>query len=168
MGLQDTYGIYNPASTYGDEIHIPDQLIGIAGMIFGYIGTVILYTIPRTSEGHFTLLMGKIPMLIAITIVIAAAAISQNLDSTMKTCGTTKACLSLLAYLPQMYNNYKNKSTFGFSHLGVYMDFGGGCLAIVQLFIDYYRDSANTDFEKDLNYGKFFLNTFTCIACAVF
>lgn len=158
MGLQDTYGIYNPASTYRGEIHIPDQLIGIAGMFFGYFGTAILYTIPRTTENNWSLSLGKIPMVAAIAVVIAAALISQNLDTTMKTCGTTKACLSLLAYLPQMYNNYRNKSTYGFSHLGVYMDFGGGTLAIVQIFIDYFRDSSNTDFAKDLNYGKFFLN----------
>ncbi|KAJ6258807.1 hypothetical protein Dda_6861 [Drechslerella dactyloides] len=48
----------------------------------------------------------------------------------------SKLLVTLIKYLPQIYTNYKNKSTQGFSIHQILLDFGGGLLSLVQLGID--------------------------------
>lgn len=86
----------------------------------------------------------------------------------MRICGSVKAVSSLVAYFPQMYNNYTNKTTFGFSLKAIFMDLFGGAIAIVQIGIDYCRVPESHGFFHDLNYGKFLLNGFSILACVVF
>ncbi|EPS40482.1 hypothetical protein H072_5662 [Dactylellina haptotyla CBS 200.50] len=48
----------------------------------------------------------------------------------------SKLLVTLIKYLPQIYTNYINKSTEGFSIYQILMDFFGGLLSLVQLGID--------------------------------
>jgi uncharacterized protein with PQ loop repeat len=52
--------------------------------------------------------------------------------------GTAKALLSVLAYLPQFILIYRNKTTRGWSMSGVWVDFLGSILAVIQITIDYF------------------------------
>jgi len=47
-----------------------------------------------------------------------------------------KLVVSFTKYVPQVYMNYVRKSTVGWSITNVCLDFTGGCLSFVQLFID--------------------------------
>jgi cystinosin len=47
-----------------------------------------------------------------------------------------KLCITLLKYTPQVYLNYKRKSTVGWTIYNVLLDFTGGSLSVAQLLID--------------------------------
>ncbi|KNE65396.1 lysosomal Cystine transporter [Allomyces macrogynus ATCC 38327] len=50
--------------------------------------------------------------------------------------GSWKLGMSLIKYLPQMFMNYRNKSTAGWSIHNILLDATGGTLSLVQLFLD--------------------------------
>jgi len=89
------------------------------------------------------------------------------MNSVFKTCGSIKACISLMGYCPQIWLIFKNKSTRGWSIKSSFLEFSGGCLAILQIVIDYYRVHNGVGFFASLNYGKFLLNFFCCVCCSV-
>jgi uncharacterized protein with PQ loop repeat len=50
--------------------------------------------------------------------------------------GYIKVFVSLLKYIPQVYRNWQRQSTKGWSILNVMLDFTGGSLSFLQIFID--------------------------------
>lgn len=56
---------------------------------------------------------------------------------------TFKLFISIAKYLPQMYLNFKRKSTEGWNIYNVLLDFTGGTLSFSQLFIDCISSSIN-------------------------
>lgn len=50
--------------------------------------------------------------------------------------GYAKAAISFVKYCPQVYLNYKRKSTVGWSLANVILDFTGGSLSMLQIFIN--------------------------------
>lgn len=62
-----------------------------------------------------------------------------NLDPNLKFCrvaGYSKAGITFVKYLPQVYLNYKRKSTVGWSIANIFLDFTGGSLSLLQQLID--------------------------------
>ncbi len=55
--------------------------------------------------------------------------------SVINICGYCKAAITLIKYSPQVYLNYKNKSTVGWSISNVLLDFTGGVFSLLQLII---------------------------------
>lgn len=51
-------------------------------------------------------------------------------------CGYCKAAITFLKYSPQVYLNYKRKSTVGWSIGNVMLDFSGGLFSLLQLVIE--------------------------------
>ena len=51
-------------------------------------------------------------------------------------CGYAKALITLVKYMPQVYLNYKRKSTVGWSLANVFMDLTGGVLSFMQIVVD--------------------------------
>lgn len=52
------------------------------------------------------------------------------------TLGYIKLFVTLVKYTPQVWVNYKRQSTVGWSIEQILLDFSGGVLSILQLFID--------------------------------
>jgi cystinosin len=50
--------------------------------------------------------------------------------------GYIKLLVTVIKYIPQVYVNYKRKSTVGWAIGQIMLDFAGGILSISQLFID--------------------------------
>lgn len=50
--------------------------------------------------------------------------------------GYIKVLITLMKYLPQVYRNWRRKSTVGWSILNILLDFTGGSLSVLQIFID--------------------------------
>jgi len=50
--------------------------------------------------------------------------------------GYIKLVVTVIKYIPQVYINYKLKSTVGWAIGQIVLDFAGGILSISQLFID--------------------------------
>lgn len=51
-----------------------------------------------------------------------------------------KLAITLIKYIPQAYMNYRRKSTLGWSIGNVLLDFTGGSLSIVQMFLQSYNN----------------------------
>nr|CAB3234404.1 cystinosin-like [Phallusia mammillata] len=72
-----------------------------------------------------------------------------------------KLGVTLIKYIPQAYMNYKRKSTEGWSIGNVLLDFTGGSLSILQMFLQSYNNE-----EWDLVFGdptKFGLGLFSVL-----
>ena len=50
--------------------------------------------------------------------------------------GYCKAAITFVKYLPQVYLNYKRKSTVGWSLENVLLDFTGGLFSFIQIIVD--------------------------------
>lgn len=50
--------------------------------------------------------------------------------------GYAKAAISFVKYIPQVYLNYRRKSTVGWSLANVLLDLTGGVLSFLQIFLD--------------------------------
>jgi len=51
-------------------------------------------------------------------------------------CGYAKAAITFVKYLPQVYLNWKRKSTVGWSLWNVILDLTGGSLSMLQIFLN--------------------------------
>ncbi|KRX06596.1 hypothetical protein PPERSA_13075 [Pseudocohnilembus persalinus] len=71
-----------------------------------------------------------------------------------------KLIITLTKYMPQVYWNYVRKSTEGWSHIGVILDFTGGILSSFQILIDYMNgfDKIFGSDTSGLNIVKFGLS----------
>jgi cystinosin len=55
---------------------------------------------------------------------------------TIRLCGYCKAAITLVKYMPQVYLNWKRKSTVGWSLANVILDFCGGFFSFMQIIVD--------------------------------
>ena len=172
MAFQDCYGRINPNASFKYEVHQPDCIISVAGVIFGMFGAVLLKILPRKVPKKLSGVFGRGPMISMVVMPVVAAIWTENLDDTMRIVGIIRAVSIQISYIPQFLNNYFNKSTRGFSQQGIIQDLISSCTGITQIFLDHIRDNIEDinykGFFHDLNYGKFFLNFFTIVACIAF
>jgi cystinosin len=73
-------------------------------------------------------------------------------------CGYCKAAITLLKYSPQVYLNYKNKSTSGWSIGNVMLDFSGGMFSLLQLVIEAIGNDRPIIQDGAFNLIKFMLS----------
>ena len=63
--------------------------------------------------------------------------------------GYYKLAISSLKYLPQLYWNYKRKSTKGWSIFNIILDLTGGLLSFGQMFLEYlYGEDVEVNIVK--------------------
>nr|XP_053631522.1 cystinosin homolog [Cherax quadricarinatus]XP_053631523.1 cystinosin homolog [Cherax quadricarinatus] len=72
-----------------------------------------------------------------------------------------KLIFSLLDYIPQLYVNYKNQSTKGYSMTGIALDFLGGVMSLAQMFI--LADNCNDWISTFTDFSKFGLGIITIL-----
>ena len=73
-------------------------------------------------------------------------------------CGYCKAAITFLKYSPQVYLNYKNKSTSGWSISNVMLDFSGGMFSLLQLVIEAVGNNRPIIGDGAFNVIKFVLS----------
>ena len=71
--------------------------------------------------------------------------------------GLMKVFISFVKYMPQVYLNWKRKKTTGWSLENVLLDFVGGILSFIQIFIDWADSGTTSQFTGGLNIAKFLL-----------
>ncbi|RKP14367.1 PQ loop repeat-domain-containing protein [Piptocephalis cylindrospora] len=123
------------------SIHANDLFFGFHALILTII-TISQTWIYKTERS------ARIPRLSLILIVLAIGYISvytvlamagriQWLD-VLYLIGSIKVIISFIKYCPQMYLNFKRKSTTGWSIGNILLDFTGGTLSVAQQFLDAY------------------------------
>lgn len=71
--------------------------------------------------------------------------------------GMMKVAISFVKYIPQVFLNWQRKKTTGWSLENVLLDFTGGMLSFMQIFIDWAAAGATSQFTGGLNIAKFLL-----------
>ena len=71
---------------------------------------------------------------------IAAAVEALTWLNLLYYCSYVKLAVTLIKYVPQAYMNYSRQSTVGYSIAGVLLDFTGGLLSILQMFLLSYNN----------------------------
>lgn len=82
--------------------------------------------------------------------------------------GLTKALMSTMKYLYQIYLNNDRRSTVGFSNANVWMDFAGGFLSLLQEVLKMIFDSGNSAAANKVNLAKFALSIVVIVFDCVF
>ena len=86
-------------------------------------------------------------------------------------CGYCKALITLVKYMPQVYLNWKRKSTVGWSLANVLLDFTGGFFSFVQQGLDNWNQSKKfVDFGSGdgFNIVKFLLSVIAMVFDLIF
>ncbi|KAI9137067.1 PQ loop repeat-domain-containing protein [Paraphysoderma sedebokerense] len=74
-------------------------------------------------------------------------------------CGNLKLLMTFVKYSPQAYLNFRRKSTIGWSIHNIILDFTGGILSLLQLFLDAYLISlGDTDGVAGVDTRDWFRN----------
>jgi cystinosin len=81
-----------------------------------------------------------------------------NGGTVINICGYCKAAITFLKYSPQVYLNYKNKSTSGWSIGNVMLDFSGGMFSLLQLVIEAVGNDRPIIQDGAFNLIKFLLS----------
>ncbi len=76
---------------------------------------------------------------LAVVLVLSAASVTSWLDF-LYACSYAKLAVTLVKYVPQARMNYRRKSTMGWSIGNVLLDFAGGLLSLMQMFILAYNN----------------------------
>lgn len=123
--------------------------------------------------GFGGLILGKkIPIffnfLPAVSIAGYGFVVNGDTESIVKYLGLMKVAIAFVKYIPQVYQNYKRRSTEGWSLENVLLDFIGGSLIITQIIIDWVDKGNSRDFRVGLNIAKFLLGILSVIFDLVF
>ena len=114
-----------------DLVSLSDKVFAIHALTLSVIIFIQCYYYDKISKVY-------IPVLVSIVVILSW------IDKDYL--GPIKVVITLIKYLPQVYLNFKNSSTIGFSTTGILMDLSGGILSILQLFWD--AAIRKTDFNE--------------------
>merc|ERR1712045_342064 len=106
-------------------------------------------TVSRVCLG----ILALIAVFVAIVLVLTLTNVILWLDF-LTYCSYVKLGITLIKYVPQAVMNYRRKSTVGWSIGNILLDFTGGMLSMVQMFlIAYNNDDWNSLFGDPTKFG---------------
>ncbi|KAM9949310.1 hypothetical protein ACTFIT_010517 [Dictyostelium discoideum] len=127
---------------------IPVQQSDIAFAIHGFVLTAITiiqcFIYDRGNQKNSKLGIG-IATLIWVSLIVMTILGFSNVFTwlwVINYYSYVKLFITFIKYIPQAYLNFKNKSTSGWSVHNVLLDFSGGVLSLLQMFLD-VADSGN-------------------------
>ncbi len=118
---------------------------------FIQVGQIVYYQQQRRRNCAFSLATSLLSMLYRTTklfllfcvvlCIIIAILVGNNVHGLifldyLYMLSTIKLCITIIKYIPQVMMNYQRKSTVGWNIWNVLLDFSGGLLSLVQLFLD--------------------------------
>ena len=107
---------------------------------------------------------------VATTFTIEASGhpiLNTNFD-TLLIAGYAKCAISFVKYCPQVYLNYKRKSTVGWSLANVILDLTGGILSFIQIFLNAWALNESIIGDGAFNVVKFVLSIMSIIFDSIF
>ncbi|CAO3637051.1 unnamed protein product [Cunninghamella echinulata] len=146
------YAIFNLSFYYSEEIqkeyrerhNDSDNLVRANDVFFAVHALFIssftlfqtfLYKAEQKLSNPAKLFLSGSIITILVSIVLISTSHYQWIDL-LYLLSYIKLLISFIKYLPQMWLNYKRKSTVGWSIHNILLDFTGGALSIAQLILD--------------------------------
>eukprot|EP00913_Durusdinium_trenchii_P017034 g16019.t1 len=136
MGVQLAYNVvrHTPLTTYAeiDARAIRSDAPGFAAILFPQL--LLLTVVVAWADGHLGLRVWLADL--CVTLGVIAMALGWVSSSFTTAAYATNALFGLVAVLPQVVINYKNKSTGQLSLLVTAMTFGGTCARLYTTFVE--------------------------------
>ncbi len=160
------YGfLYNPQYNSG-QIHTSDLLFAFHALFMVSVHIILVIYYPRESNKPRPVWMAcAIMSIVAVAVYAIFDPIAENI---IKLMGLMKVIISFIKYCPQVYLNFKRRSTYGWSLENVILDLSGGSLAFLQIFVDYLNSGTSDQFSSNLNFAKFLLGIVTVVFDIIF
>jgi cystinosin len=98
---------------------------------------------------------------------IAGVSLNQNLKF-CRVAGYSKAAITFVKYMPQVYLNWKRKSTVGWSITNILLDFTGGSLSFLQQILDSLVNGTSLFGDDGFNIVKFMLSIMSIVFDVIF
>lgn len=103
-------------------------------------------------------ILAAIAVFVVIILILALTSVIVWLDFLFY-CSYVKLGITLIKYVPQAYMNFKRKSTLGWSIGNILLDFTGGTLSMLQMFlIAYNNDDWGSIFGDPTKFGLGFFS----------
>ena len=181
-----SYSIYNTAffavdsvkEDYKKRFHDDNDVEAndVAFAIYAFIGVVFnTYQIVIYDRGPQKINWRLVGLLVVVGVLFAIWGVllfMVHTDTVFNTLdwlyglSTIKLAVTLIKYIPQVYLNWKRKCTVGWNIWNVLLDFTGGTLSVVQVFID----ASTTDNWSAItgNLAKFLLGSMSMFYDTIF
>jgi len=135
------YSFYSVAGTVdqylGTGYVAPNDLVfALHAFALSSVQLAQIFMYERGNQGDIKiwvialLIVEYLTIFIVFIVEITGHPLNDHWD-TVLVCGYAKALITFVKYLPQVYLNYKRKSTVGWSLANVLLDFTGGSLSFV-------------------------------------
>ena len=136
--IQREYFSLHPGGV--NPVRINDVIFSVHGLMLTiFVMLQIIFYNKKLIISH----IGLIFQILLILSVVVTCILSIMSVTTWLTCvyvlSYVKLFVTVVKYMPQVWINYKSKSTAGFSIEGVWLDFCGGVLSILQMVILAYN-----------------------------
>lgn len=100
-------------------------------------------------------------------IEVSGVKVNDNI-SMLRVAGYCKAIITFVKYMPQVYLNYKRKSTDGWSIENIMLDLTGGTFSLLQQIIDTVARGQQFFGEDSFNIVKFMLSIMSIVFDVIF
>jgi len=160
------YGFWWPASDYHGETHWEDVAFAIHALFFVSIQLVQYWYYPKgTNKINWGWVAFTAVTVIGVVVTGLCLGGPNELFYWM---GIGKVIITFVKYTPQVYLNFKRKSTFGWSIENIFLDFTGGSLSFIQIFMDWINTGNTSQFSGGLNVAKFLLGIISMFFDVIF
>ena len=136
--IQEEYFSLHPGGV--NPVRMNDVVFAVHALIFSLLilSQFIYYSRSIPVSSIACSIMTLLLLAIGITAFLAFLSVTTWLNF-LYVLSYVKLIITLLKYIPQAWINFKTKSTAGFSIEGVWLDFSGGVLSILQMVILAYN-----------------------------
>ncbi|KAI6647559.1 Cystinosin-like protein isoform X3 [Oopsacas minuta] len=136
--IQDQYLALHPGGV--NPVRLNDVIFSLHGLAISLV--ILLQTIYYGRKLHVSPIACTILIFLllaaGITCILAVVSVTSWLNC-IYVMSYVKLVITVIKYTPQAWMNYRSKSTVGFSIEGIWLDFSGGVLSVLQMVILAYN-----------------------------
>lgn len=141
--------------------NIMDIVFAVNALLMSILIFILSFTYPR-SKNKFNMSVAYIILVIlamtGLFHILNVHSIHAPVSDVLIFMGLTKALMSTMKYIYQIYLNSDRKSTEGFSNANVFLDFAGGSLSLAQEILKMIYENDHSVFGNKANLAKFMLS----------
>jgi len=164
-----TYNIYGYIfeSSFSNQVHLTDVIFASHALLLICIQFGCLMYYPR-GDNHLSYFWVPFGIATIVATALYGIAWDSSNEAVVKFMGIMKVVISFVKYCPQVYLNWKRKNTEGWSLENVLLDFTGGVLSFLQIYVDYLNGESQNLFDGGLNIAKFLLSIVSIVFDLIF
>jgi len=160
------FGYFYPIANYHKETHLEDVIFAAHALALVSLQVVQYYYYPKKGNTVNWWWVGFTGIVIIGVIGLGFGYGGEN--NVFFCMGIGKVVITFVKYIPQVWLNFSRKSCYGWAIENVLLDFTGGSLSFIQIFIDWADSGTTTQFSGGLNVAKFLLGIISMVFDSIF